>query len=107
MRRCGPMPPPLHCNVNELADIFQESQAEIIAEWRLHAGRLLRDLDLDQPTLTDQLPDVIVEIIRELSLHRDGDLSMEHIRGSPPVHGVQRFHDDTDVGEVVAEYNLL
>ena len=34
-------------------------------------------------------------------------LSVEHIRGSPPAHGVQRFHDGLDVGEVVAEYNLL
>jgi two-component system phosphate regulon sensor histidine kinase PhoR len=32
---------------------------------------------------------------------------VEHTRGSPPVHGVQRFHDGLDVGEVVAEYNLL
>jgi signal transduction histidine kinase len=37
----------------------------------------------------------------------DGTLSAEHTRGSPPVHGVQRFHDGLDVGEVVAEYNLL
>jgi signal transduction histidine kinase len=101
------MPLPEHCTVNRLAEIFRESQAEIVAEWRVHAGRLLRDLDLGQPTLTDHLPDVIVEIIRDLSLHREGDLSAEHVRGSPPVHGVQRFHDGMDVGEVVAEYNLL
>jgi signal transduction histidine kinase len=34
-------------------------------------------------------------------------LSVEHTRGSPPAHGVQRYHDGLDVGEVVAEYNLL
>ena len=42
-----------------------------------------------------------------MRLNREGVLSEEHTRGSPPVHGVQRFHDGLDVGEVVAEYNLL
>ena len=82
-------------------------QEEIIAEWRSHAGQLLAELNLDKPTITDHLPDVIAEITRDLALSRDGTLSAEHTRGSPPSHGVQRFHDGLDVGEVVAEYNLL
>ncbi|MGB8170545.1 MAG: HAMP domain-containing sensor histidine kinase [Chthoniobacteraceae bacterium] len=49
----------------------------------------------------------MAEITRDLALCRDGVLSAQQIRGSPPVHGVQRFHDGLDVGEVVAEYNLL
>jgi signal transduction histidine kinase len=71
------------------------------------AGQLLAELNLDKPTITDHLPDVIAEITRDLALSRDGTLSAEHTRGSPPSHGVQRFHDGLDVGEVVAEYNLL
>src|SRR6185436_3154528 len=55
----------------------------------------------------DHLPDVIAEITRDLALGRDGTISAEHTRGSPPAHGVQRFHDGLDAGEVVAEYNLL
>lgn len=50
---------------------------------------------------------MIAEITRDLALGRDGSLSAEHTRGSPPAHGVQRYHDGLDVGEVVAEYNLL
>jgi signal transduction histidine kinase len=95
------------CTVDHLAAVFAESQAEIITEWRLQAGELLRDLNLDKPTITDHLPDVVAEIIRDLAQRREGVLSEEHTRGSPPVHGVQRFHDGLDVGEVVAEYNLL
>jgi signal transduction histidine kinase len=57
--------------------------------------------------MTDHMPDVVAEIARDLSLNRDGTLSAEHLRGSPPVHGVQRFYDGLDVDEVVAEYNLL
>lgn len=96
-----------HCTVQHLAEIFARFQGEIIAEWRRQAGKLLRELNLDTQTITDHIPDVIAEITRDLALSRDGALSAEHTRGSPPAHGVQRFHDGLDVGEVVAEYNLL
>ncbi len=96
-----------HCSVAHLAEVFGKCQEEIISEWRLQAGLLLEELALDKPTITDHLPDVIAEITRDLALGRTGALSAEHTRGSPPAHGVQRFHDGLDVGEVVAEYNLL
>ena len=96
-----------HCTVDDLARLFAGCQEEVISEWRLQAGELLRELNLDKPTITDHLPDVVAEITRDLALGRYGTLSEEHTRGSPPVHGVQRFHDGLDVGEVVAEYNLL
>lgn len=95
------------CTVDHLAKLFAGCQEEVISEWRVQAGKLLSELNLDKPTITDHLPDVIAEITRDLSLGRYGTLSEEHTRGSPPVHGVQRFHDGLDVGEVVAEYNLL
>ena len=98
---------PKHCTVKDLAEHFARCKEEIIAEWRIQAAVLLRELNLDKPTITDHLPDVVAEIIRDLSLGRDGLLSAEHTRGSPPVHGVQRFYDGLDIGEVVAEYNLL
>lgn len=96
-----------HCTVIHLAEIFRQFQSDIISEWRLQAEKLLADLNLDKPTITDHLPDIISEIVRDLALGREGILSEEHSRGSPPVHGVQRFYDGLDVGEVVAEYNLL
>lgn len=101
------MASPEHCTVEHLAEVFGRCQEEIIDEWRLQAVDLLRELHLDKPTLTDHLPDLVAEITRDLELSRDGTISNEQTRGSPPVHGVQRFHDGLDVGEVVAEYNLL
>lgn len=101
------MTAPEHCSVEHLASVFGKCQEEILAEWRLQTGDLLQALHLDKPTLTDHIPDVIAEITRDLALGRDGILSVEHTRGSPPAHGVQRFHDGLDAGEVVAEYNLL
>lgn len=95
------------CSVEHLAGVFRECQTEVIQDWQLHAGKLLRELQLDKLTLTDHMPDIVAEIIRDLTLNRDGALSEEHTRGSPPVHGVQRFYDGLDIGEVVAEYNLL
>jgi signal transduction histidine kinase len=95
------------CTPEHVAEVFGSCQEEIISEWRLQAGELLNDLNLDKLTITDHLPDVIAEITRDLALGREGVLSEEHTRGSPPAHGVQRFHDGLDVGEVVAEYNLL
>ena len=101
------MPSQEHCTVEHLAEVLGRCQEEIIGEWRQQTGSLLRELHLDKSTLTDHIPDVIAEITRDLAWSRDGTLSAEHTRGSPPAHGVQRFHDGLDVGEVVAEYNLL
>jgi signal transduction histidine kinase len=96
-----------HCTVAHLADVFAQSQKQIIDEWRLQVGDLLQERHLDEPTLTNHMPDLIAEITRDLELSRNGSIAAEQTRGSPPVHGVQRFHDGLDVGEVVAEYNLL
>jgi len=95
------------CTARELAEVLKTHKEEIIAEWRQRAGELLAGLQLDTPTIVDHLPDITAEIIRDLALDRDGNLSAEHIKGSPPVHGVQRFHDGLNIGEVVSEYNLL
>ncbi len=107
LRECQLMELLQKCTVAHLADVFAAHQSDIIDEWRLKAGLLLKELALDRPTITDHVPDVIAEIIRDLALGRTGSLSAEHTRGSPPAHGVQRFYDGLDVGQVVAEYNLL
>lgn len=95
------------CTAARLAELFQRCHEDIINEWRIQAMALLEGLELDQLKLTDHVPDVIAEITRDLALGRSGELSAEHTRGSPPAHGVQRFFDGLDIGEVVAEYNLL
>jgi len=89
------------------AALFKESHAELIAHWREQARTLPSALLLDQLALTDHIPDLVSEITRDLALDRDGVLSRVHVKGSPPVHGVQRFHDGFDLREVVAEYHVL
>lgn len=90
-----------------LATVFKEFHAELIAHWREQARTLPGAQQLDHLALTDHIPDLVAEITRDLALERDGALSIEHAKGSPPVHGVQRFHDGFDLREVVAEYHAL
>jgi len=96
-----------HCTVAHLADLFGRCHQEIVEEWRVHAREMLSAKKLSNLTLTDHLPDLVAEITRDLALGREGAISNEQIWGNPPVHGVQRFHDGLDVGQVVAEYNIL
>jgi hypothetical protein len=49
------MPSPEHCTVDYLAKVFEQCQEEIISEWRVQAGTLFRELNLDKPTITDHL----------------------------------------------------
>ena len=94
-------------SAQRLAELFARCREDIMVEWRSQAAQLLRDLNLDQRTMTDHLPDIVAEIIRDLAQSREGALTEEHTRGSPPAHGVQRYHDGLEVGQVVGEYNLL
>lgn len=96
-----------HCTVEHLAEVFGQCRDEIIDEWRLHTRELLRALNLDHATLTDHVPDIVDEIISDLSLRREGTASVELMRGSQPRHGMQRVGDGLNVGEVVAEYNFI
>jgi two-component system phosphate regulon sensor histidine kinase PhoR len=89
--------------IARLAEVFGTCQEEIISEWRLQAGALLKELKLDKPTITNHLPDIIAEITQDLAHCR---ISPE-TTGESSSHGVQRYHDGLDVGEVVAEFNLL
>lgn len=87
-----------HCTIIELAEVFARCREEIISEWRSQAAVLLRELHLDKPTLTDHLPDLVADITRDLAQSREGAISDEQTRGSPPVHGVQRSRERPRIG---------
>lgn len=100
-------PMPAASSAHLLANLFAEHQAELLAHWREHARTLPNARELDQLALTDHIPDLVSEITRDLAFDRNAPLSVDHVKGSPPVHGVQRFHDGFDLREVVAEYQAL
>ena len=101
------MPAQPHCTVEHLAKVFRDCRQEIIDEWVLRAGELLRELKLDRATLTDHVPDIVDEIISDITLRSEGAAPLGKASGSEPRHGMQRVIDGLDVGELVAEYNLL
>ncbi len=95
-----------HCTVEHLATVFGQCRKEIVDEWRLHTKELLEALKLDHATLTNHVPNIVDEIISDLSVRREGS-PWKAETGSHPRHGVQRVADGLDIGQVVAEYNLL
>jgi signal transduction histidine kinase len=96
-----------HPTVAETAQILRQHEDEIVAAWRVEAGKLLRDLHLDNATLTDHIPTLVHDIIRSLQAGEDGTHTTQSSLGSSALHGMQRFNDGVDVVEVVGEYNLL
>jgi len=64
-------------------------------------------LKLDRAALADHVPDIVDEIISDLTLPRDVTAPAVKNPGSEPRHGMQRVGEGLDVGELVAEYNLL
>lgn len=90
-----------------IAALFKERHSEIIEQWRKQAGTLPSARLLDHLALTDHIPDLVDEITQDLALNRGDAISVDHVKGSPPVHGLQRYHDGFDLREVVAEYHVL
>ncbi len=103
-------PPPSdneHSSVEHLAKVFVECRQEILDEWRLQTGKLLKDLALDRATLTDHVPVLVDEVIGDLSGRREAAGPAGPMVGEKTRHGLQRVIDGLDVGEVVEEFNLL
>ncbi len=101
------MPLPSPSTLEPLAEMFGQNQEELITEWRLHANELLRERHLDKLAITNNLPFLIAAIIRDLAVKGGGAVPAELANNNPLHHGVMRFREGLDVGEVVTEYNLL
>lgn len=94
-----------------LGILIEREQAVLLSRWRAQVRELPSARHLDTPTLTDHIPRFITELSREL--RADADVSIADTiteaneTETAPEHGVQRFADNFDIEEVVAEYNLL
>ena len=94
--------------LDRLAVALLDDRDTILANWRAQVRKLPSAKDLDVPTLNDHMPVWIAELASALrtlaTAPVDDDIDPAAI---PLVHGVQRFEDGFDIGEVVAEYNIL
>lgn len=93
--------------LDRLAVMLLEERDAILAQWRAQVRVLDSAKHLDVPTLNDHMPVWIAELVsalRKVAIETDEDAPAVAV---PLAHGVQRFEDGFDIGEVVAEYNIL
>lgn len=95
-------PPPAR-----LAAVFSQNPQEIMDEWERQATELLGQLHQKKWIITDHLPELVADITSELAGGGGNNRPDRFLRDELTTHGMQSFRDGLDVGEVVAEYNVL
>ena len=93
--------------LDELALLIERDRDDVLARWREQVRALPAARALDVPTLNDHIPLLLKELAAAFRAGTDETIPHALLDGSPPAHGVQRFHDGFDIEEVVAEYNVL
>ena len=86
-----------------LGDLIDKHHDSLLADWLLEVALLPGAENLDGPTITDHIPELLTELSKNLKSDRiDASLIL-----SPAEHGVQRWRVGFDITEVVAEYGIL
>ena len=94
-------------NLDKLAALIKGERAGLLSRWREQVRLLPSAKHLDTPTLNDHVPPLLDELATALRSATDKTIPEALVEGSPPIHGLQRYHDGFDIVEVVAEYNIL
>lgn len=90
-----------------LATLIIEEREPLLVRWRAQVRELPSAAHLDTATLNDHIPYLLDELATALRQRSDETIADALLEGTPPEHGVQRFHDGFEIEEVVAEYNIL
>jgi len=90
-----------------LAILIRSESKLLLSRWRQLIKQLPSAKHLDTPTLNDHIADLLTELADAFQSCADEKISETHCIETPPKHGVQRFKDGFEIGEVVAEYNIL
>src|SRR5437763_7951591 len=93
--------------LNEMAALIRQQRHALLSSWRQQVKQLASARNLDTPTLNDHIPHLLDELADALNSSSEGGISEALAKGSPPVHGLERFREGYDIEEVVAEYNIL
>src|SRR5689334_20889258 len=86
-----------------LGELIESYRLELLAEWHREVDLFRGAEQLDAPTITDHIP----QLLTELAQHLKSDRSEGNPIESPAEHGVQRWRVGFDITEVVAEYGIL
>src|SRR5687768_3022250 len=87
----------------DLGDLIENHRSELLSDWDREVAFLPGAEQLDAPTITDHIP----ELLTELSDNLRSDRTIPNGIVSPAEHGVQRWRVGFDITEVVAEYGIL
>jgi signal transduction histidine kinase len=87
----------------DLGDLIESHRSELLSNWDREVALLPGAEQLDAPTITDHIPELLTELSTNLRSHR----SIPYGIMSPAEHGVQRWRVGFDITEVVAEYGIL
>jgi len=93
--------------LNEMAALIRQQRDTILSSWRRQVRQVPSARNLDTPTLNDHIPQLLDELADALAPESDRTSPEALAKGTSPVHGLMRFREGYDIGEVVAEYNIL
>lgn len=94
-------------NLGKLAAFIRSERNTLLKRWRDRVRQLPSAKHLDIPTLNDHVPELIEELANAFQLVSDDRITEELLEAGVPIHGTQRFENNFDIVEVVAEYNIL
>lgn len=94
-------------DLRRIAALIREHREALLLSWRNQVRELSSAQQLDTPTLTDHIPVLVDELVLAFETSRDAVIARSLELGSSPAHGSQRLQDGFNIGEVVAEYNIL
>ncbi len=93
--------------ISQLAALIRRESGALLKQWRAQVRELPSARHLDMPTLNDHIPQLLEELATALTVRSEETIAEALVHGTAPTHGSQRFQDGFDIGEVVAEYNIL
>jgi signal transduction histidine kinase len=89
--------------LTNLGELIESHRLELLSTWHREVGLLPGAEQLDAPTITDHIPQLLLELSENLK----SDRAEASVIASPAEHGVQRWRVGFDITEVVAEYGIL
>jgi two-component system, OmpR family, phosphate regulon sensor histidine kinase PhoR len=93
----------LIATLSNLGELIEGHRDELLSNWHAEVGLFAGAEQLDAPTITDHIPQLLTELSENL---RSDGTEADRI-ASPAEHGVQRWRVGFDITEVVAEYGIL
>jgi two-component system, OmpR family, phosphate regulon sensor histidine kinase PhoR len=93
----------LTTTLTNLGELIESHRLELLSNWHREVGLLPGAEQLDAPTITDHIP----QLLTELSQNLQSDRREPSVIASPAEHGVQRWRVGFDITEVVEEYGIL